>query len=99
MLKSLLQVKSQLNAIRSEHEGDAALNKAIRISKLNPTIRTSEEIKLLMNILSRFDIFQRKVPPSQMDDVLRIAATQVKYLKVPAGHFLYHVGKNHLKFT
>lgn len=95
MLKSLLQVKSQLNMIRAEHEGDAVVNKAIRLSKLSTTVRTSEETKLIMNILSKFDIFQRKVPPSQMEDVLRVAANQIKYLKVPAGQFLYHIGKSH----
>ena len=68
------------------------LNKAIRISRLPDKFRTAQELGILSNILSQFDIFQTKVAPEQLPDVLRAAALNVKFVKVPMGQFLYHKG-------
>jgi len=68
------------------------LNKAIRISKLPDKFRTAQELGILSSVLSKFDLFQTKVAQEQLPDVLRAAALNVKFVKVPMGQFLYHKG-------
>ena len=68
------------------------LNKAVRISKVPEKFRNAGEIEVLSGLISQFDIFQKKVSQEQLPEVLRAAASNVKYMKVPMGQFLYHKG-------
>lgn len=68
------------------------LNKAIKVCKLPEKFRTAEEVNILSRILSQFDIFPNKVSSDQLPQVLRAAAMNIKFMKVPMGQFLYHKG-------
>jgi hypothetical protein len=75
------------------NDNDQTLNKIIKISKMQYSYRSSEETELFTKYLSNFDIFQKKVPKNQLNSVLKAATQNLKYMKIPAGQFLYHIGK------
>jgi hypothetical protein len=84
------------NLVLSQSNGDdkdKILKRVIKISKLAYNYRSTEENELYMKFLSNFEIFQKKVPKHQVNQVLKVSTQNLKYMKIPAGQFLYHIGK------
>ena len=81
-----------------ESPNTEALKNAIKICQTSNHYRTLDETTTLMNYLSRFDFFRNKVGEHALNDVLQLASKYVKYLRVPAGEFLYHISKLSLNF-
>jgi hypothetical protein len=75
------------------YDHEQTQNKIIKISKMQYSYRSSEETEIYIKFLSNFDIFQKKVPKNQLNSVLKAATQNLKYIKVSAGQFLYHIGK------
>lgn len=91
MLKNLL--KAQISQANPEQEMERQINKAIKISKMPSTVRTTDEIDFFVNQLSKFSFFENKVPDEHLGDVLRNATIYIRYTKVKAGTFLSHIGQ------
>src|SRR5689334_15454976 len=69
------------------------IKKAIGISKLSPSFRTEEEARIYTAVLSQFDFILKKVGKDNLLEAAQVAADCLKHLRVPAGKFLYHLGK------
>jgi len=77
-----------------ESPSTEALKNAIKITQTPFHYRTLDETNTLMAYLSRFDFFRNKVGDKGLEDVLQLASKYVRYTKIPAGEFLYHVSKS-----
>jgi len=84
-----------------ESPSTEALKSAIKICQTSSHYRTFDETNTLMNYLSRFEFFRNKAGDRGLNDVLQLASRYIKYAKIPAGEFLYHINQpsNHIYFV
>jgi len=66
---------------------------AIKISQVPFLSRTVEETKLYIKVLAHFEFIHKKVSSHHLVEALHAAAESLKYIRVPAGKFLYHLSK------
>jgi len=70
------------------------ISQAIKISQVPFLSRTIEETKLYTKVLANFEFIQKKVSNHHLSEALHAAAEHLKYIRVPAGKFLYNLRKN-----